>query len=80
MYTHIRTITSGLVNSFMYVHVHTRNLCIIVCATTSVIMCVLQSLYVEDIDVGEPEHRTIVSGLVQFVPLEEMQVHVKAKE
>lgn len=32
------------------------------------------SLYVEQIDVGEPEPRTIVSGLVKFVPLEQMQV------
>ncbi|PNW88805.1 hypothetical protein CHLRE_01g046652v5 [Chlamydomonas reinhardtii] len=31
------------------------------------------SLYVEQIDVGEPEPRTIVSGLVKFVPVEEMQ-------
>ncbi|KAL6755159.1 hypothetical protein V8C86DRAFT_3014427 [Haematococcus lacustris] len=31
------------------------------------------SLYVEQIDVGEPEPRTIVSGLVGFVPLEQMQ-------
>ncbi|GLI60505.1 hypothetical protein VaNZ11_002668 [Volvox africanus] len=31
------------------------------------------SLYVEQIDVGEPEPRTIVSGLVTFVPLEAMQ-------
>ncbi|KAG2493035.1 hypothetical protein HYH03_008698 [Edaphochlamys debaryana] len=31
------------------------------------------SLYVEQIDVGEPEPRTIVSGLVKFVPLAEMQ-------
>jgi Putative tRNA binding domain len=31
------------------------------------------SLYVESIDVGEPEPRTIVSGLVKYVPLEEMQ-------
>ncbi|GFH06080.1 predicted protein [Haematococcus lacustris] len=30
-------------------------------------------LYVEQIDVGEPEPRTIVSGLVGFVPLEQMQ-------
>jgi tRNA-binding EMAP/Myf-like protein len=30
-------------------------------------------LYVEEVNVGEPEPRTIVSGLVQFVPLEEMQ-------
>ena len=26
------------------------------------------------IDVGEPEPRTIVSGLVKYVPLEQMQV------
>ncbi len=33
------------------------------------------SLYVEQIDVGEAEGpRTIVSGLVKYVPLEEMQV------
>ena len=31
------------------------------------------SLYVEQIDVGEDEPRTIVSGLVDYVPLEEMQ-------
>uniref|UniRef100_A0A7S0X374 tRNA-binding domain-containing protein n=1 Tax=Chlamydomonas leiostraca TaxID=1034604 RepID=A0A7S0X374_9CHLO len=31
------------------------------------------SLYVEQIDVGEPEPRTIVSGLVSFVPIEQMQ-------
>lgn len=31
------------------------------------------SLYVEKIDVGEPEPRTVVSGLVQFVPKEELQ-------
>jgi len=31
------------------------------------------SLYVEKIDLGEPSPRTIVSGLVNFVPLEEMQ-------
>ncbi|KAF8059373.1 PMA1 [Scenedesmus sp. PABB004] len=30
------------------------------------------SLYVEQIDVGEPEPRTIVSGLVKYVPLEAM--------
>jgi tRNA-binding EMAP/Myf-like protein len=35
---------------------------------------VTRSLYVEQIDVGEQEPRTIVSGLVKFVPLEEMQV------
>jgi len=34
----------------------------------------MQSLYVEEIDVGEPEPRTIVSGLVSFVPLDQMQV------
>lgn len=32
------------------------------------------SLYVEQIDVGEPTPRTVVSGLVKFIPLEEMQV------
>lgn len=33
------------------------------------------ALYVEHIDVGEAEGpRTIVSGLVKYVPLEEMQV------
>ncbi|KAI3706215.1 hypothetical protein L6452_23809 [Arctium lappa] len=31
------------------------------------------SLYVEEIDVGEAQPRTVVSGLVKFVPLEEMQ-------
>uniref|UniRef100_A0A452QAZ3 Tyrosine--tRNA ligase n=1 Tax=Ursus americanus TaxID=9643 RepID=A0A452QAZ3_URSAM len=31
------------------------------------------SLYVEKIDVGEAEPRTVVSGLVQFVPEEELQ-------
>eukprot|EP00877_Chromochloris_zofingiensis_P001845 jgi/Chrzof1/11661/Cz06g04060.t1 len=31
------------------------------------------SLYVEEVDVGEPEPRTIVSGLVQYVPVEQMQ-------
>lgn len=34
------------------------------------------SLYVEEIDVGEGEPRTVVSGLVKYVPLEEMQVFV----
>ena len=33
-----------------------------------------ESLYVEQIDVGETEPRTIVSGLVKYVPLEQMQV------
>ncbi|RVW76108.1 Methionine--tRNA ligase, cytoplasmic [Vitis vinifera] len=31
------------------------------------------SLYVEEIDVGEGSTRTVVSGLVKFIPLEEMQ-------
>lgn len=31
------------------------------------------SLYVEKIDLGEEQPRTIVSGLVNFIPLEEMQ-------
>ncbi|KAL8542994.1 hypothetical protein ACS0TY_003761 [Phlomoides rotata] len=31
------------------------------------------SLYVESIDVGEPQPRTVVSGLVKYIPLEEMQ-------
>lgn len=31
------------------------------------------ALYVEKIDVGEDEPRTVVSGLVNFVPIEEMQ-------
>lgn len=31
------------------------------------------SLYVEKIDIGEPEPRTIVSGLVKYVPIEEMK-------
>lgn len=34
----------------------------------------IRSLYVEKIDVGEAEPRTIVSGLVKYVPLEQMQV------
>jgi aminoacyl tRNA synthase complex-interacting multifunctional protein 1 len=29
---------------------------------------------VEEVDVGEAEPRTIVSGLVNFVPVEQMQV------
>lgn len=32
------------------------------------------SLYVEEIDVGEELPRTVVSGLVKYIPLEEMQV------
>ncbi|KAM9819943.1 aminoacyl tRNA synthase complex-interacting multifunctional protein 1-like isoform X1 [Syngnathus typhle] len=31
------------------------------------------SLYVEQVDVGEPSPRTVVSGLVKHVPLEQMQ-------
>ncbi|XP_022874192.1 probable methionine--tRNA ligase [Olea europaea var. sylvestris] len=31
------------------------------------------SLYVEEIDVGEAQPRTVVSGLVEYIPLEEMQ-------
>ncbi|KAI1304200.1 Aminoacyl tRNA synthase complex-interacting multifunctional protein 1 [Halotydeus destructor] len=31
------------------------------------------SLYVEEVDVGEGKNRTVVSGLVKFVPIEEMQ-------
>lgn len=36
------------------------------------------SLYVEEIDVGEPQPRTVVSGLVKYIPLEEMQVSLTA--
>lgn len=32
------------------------------------------SLYVEEIDVGEEQTRTVVSGLVKYIPLDEMQV------
>ena len=32
------------------------------------------SLYVEEIDVGEAAPRTVVSGLVNYIPIEEMQV------
>jgi len=34
------------------------------------------SLYVEEIDVGEEQTRTVVSGLVKYIPLDEMQVCV----
>ncbi|RZC83481.1 hypothetical protein C5167_046271 [Papaver somniferum] len=34
---------------------------------------VSDSLYVEEIDVGEATPRTVLSGLVKFIPLEEMQ-------
>ena len=33
-----------------------------------------ENLYVEKIDVGEAEPRTIVSGLVPYIPIEQMQV------
>lgn len=33
------------------------------------------SLYVEEIDVGESSTRTVVSGLVKYIPIEEMQVN-----
>lgn len=32
------------------------------------------SLYVEEIDLGEGDCRKVVSGLVKYIPLEEMQV------
>lgn len=32
-----------------------------------------ESLYVEQIDIGEEKPRTVVSGLVKFIPIEEMQ-------
>ena len=35
----------------------------------------LCSLYVEQVDVGEDEPRTIISGLVKYVSIEEMQVY-----
>lgn len=35
------------------------------------------ALYVEEIDVGEVQPRTVVSGLVKHIPLEEMQVFVQ---
>lgn len=38
------------------------------------LLLLFPSLYVEEVDVGEPEPRTIVSGLVQYVPVEQMQV------
>eukprot|EP00094_Tigriopus_californicus_P001368 TCALIF_01324-PA protein Name:"Similar to MPI Mannose-6-phosphate isomerase (Macaca fascicularis)" AED:0.15 eAED:0.15 QI:2/0/0/1/0.75/0.8/5/0/691 len=31
------------------------------------------ALYVEEVDVGEDKPRTVISGLVKFIPLEEMQ-------
>ena len=35
------------------------------------------ALYVEEIDVGEEQTRTVVSGLVKYIPLDEMQVFVQ---
>lgn len=32
------------------------------------------SLYVEEVDVGEPEPRIICSGLVNYIPLQHLQV------
>jgi len=32
-----------------------------------------EKLYVEQIDVGEPTPRTVVSGLVQFIPIEQLK-------
>lgn len=37
-----------------------------------------ESLYVEEIDLGEGDCRTVVSGLVKYIPLEEMQVYIFA--
>ena len=34
------------------------------------------SLYVEEIDVGDEQTRTVVSGLVNYIPLDEMQVFI----
>ena len=31
------------------------------------------SLYIEEIDVGEEKPRQVISGLVKFVPIEQMQ-------
>ena len=35
--------------------------------------CAAEKLYVEEIDVGEEKPRQVVSGLVEFVPLEQFQ-------
>lgn len=37
------------------------------------------TLYVEEVDVGEEEPRTICSGLVNYLPIEQLQVHCFAK-
>lgn len=34
------------------------------------------SLYVEEINAGEEQTRTVVSGLVKYIPIDEMQVCV----
>ncbi|GAV58990.1 tRNA_bind domain-containing protein/tRNA-synt_1g domain-containing protein, partial [Cephalotus follicularis] len=34
------------------------------------------TLYVEEIDVGEGQYRTVVSGLVKYIPLEEMKATI----
>lgn len=31
------------------------------------------SLYVEEVDLGEGKHRTVVSGLVKHIPLEQVR-------
>ena len=31
------------------------------------------SLYIEEVDIGEDKPRTVISGLVKFIPEEEMQ-------
>lgn len=38
------------------------------------LLLLCRSLYVEKVECGEAEPRTIISGLVEFVPLEQMQV------
>lgn len=43
-------------------------------AASLILPCVCCSLYVESIDVGEEEPRTIVSGLVKFVPKDALLV------
>jgi len=34
------------------------------------------SLYIEEIDVGEEQTRTVVSGLVKYIPVDQLQVSV----
>lgn len=38
------------------------------------------SLYIEEVDCGEPEPRTICSGLVKYVPLDQLQVIIKSSQ